>query len=410
MSSPATILRSPQLRLISPPFPHRAPHRAPKRITAADLFCGSGGSGTGLSAACDSLGYQLDLTAINHWSTAIATHERNYPRARHLCESLDSVEPRALYPGGRLNLLWASPECTHHSRARGSKPCSDQSRASIWHITRWASALFIDTIIIENVPELVDYGPTSTTGKPLKGRKGETFQAWLAALRGIGYNAEWRILNAADYGDPTTRQRFILIARRGNKHITWPAPTHSRDAATQPDLFRELQPWTPARSIIDWSLPSQSIFTRKRPLAPATLDRIQSGLRKFTGHAAEPFIMALNHGKADHRSYPLSRPLSTVTSADTWAFVTPYYGTAGADSVDAPLPAVTTHDRFGLVQAYGRTLDIHFRMLQPHELAAAMSFPRSYQFTGTRAEQVRQIGNAVPVRLAAALCKHVLAA
>ena len=100
-------------------------------------------------------------------------------------------------------------------------------------------------------------------------------------MRRVGYTAEWRILNAADYGDPTTRQRFILIARRGNKRITWPAPTHSRDAATQRHLFRELQPWTPARSIIDWSLKSQSIFDRKRPLAPATLDRIQSGLRKL---------------------------------------------------------------------------------------------------------------------------------
>jgi DNA (cytosine-5)-methyltransferase 1 len=421
------------------------PPRPVKTITAADLFCGAGGSSTALTLACERLGYRLDLTAINHWSTAIATHSANHPGARHLCESLDSVDPRKLFPAGRLNLLLASPECTHFSQARGGKPCSDQSRASAWHIVRWAEALYVDTIVIENVPEFRTWGPLGANGRRMKSHEGQTFTAFVNSLRSLGYTAEWRILNAADYGDPTTRERFFLIAKRGGKKIVWPEPTHARNADSQAGLFGNLKPWTPARDVIDWTLDSQSIFNRHRLLAPATLRRIEAGLPKFAGKNAEPFlvvlrnytdarslsepvpaitaggqhlalcepfVMPLNHGALDTRAYPTSRPLPTLTSTDAWTLVEPflveYYCTGDARGISGPVGTITTHDRYALVEPDRATLDIRFRMLQPHERSAAMSFPKGYKFAGTRSEQVKQIGNAVAVGVASALCSQVL--
>jgi DNA (cytosine-5)-methyltransferase 1 len=346
-----------------------------RTITAADLFCGAGGTSTGLTSACARLGYGLDLTAINHWDVAIGTHSQNHPNARHLCESLDSVDPRKLYPSGRLDFLAASPECTHFSIARGGKPCSDQSRASAWHIVRWAEALYINTIMVENVRELLDWGPLSADGQPLKSKKGATFRAFVAALESLGYTVDWRILCAADYGDPTTRERLCVIAKRGTKKVTWPAPTHARHADEQPDPFLDLKPWRPASEVIDRTLTGSSIYNRRKPLVPATVRRIDAGLRHFPG---EPFLIE-------------------------------YYGTdQPARSLSDPLATITTKDRFGLVEPDPVTADVRLRMLQPRELAAAMSFPLNYRISGTRTEQVKQIGNAVPAELAAALCRHNL--
>lgn len=253
-------------------------------IYAADLFCGAGGTSTGLLHACESLGLRLKLLAINHWNLAIETHSANHPYAEHLCESMDSVDPRKAVPGGRLQILIASPECTHHSNARGGRPINDQSRASAWHILRWAEALRIDNILVENVREFQSWGPIGTNGRPLKSRRGETYRAFLQALRSLGYEVQDRILNAADFGDPTTRERLFILARRGRAPISWPVPTHTAIAGKT--LFGKTQAWRAAREIIDWSIPGQSIFTRKRPLAPATLARMAVGLQKFGGEAA----------------------------------------------------------------------------------------------------------------------------
>jgi DNA (cytosine-5)-methyltransferase 1 len=306
--------------------------------------------------------------------------------------------------------------------------------------------LYIDTIIVENVREFTTWGPLGANGRPLKRRQGETFGAFLSSVRSLGYNAEWRILNAADYGDPTTRERFFLIAHRGRRKVEWPTPTHARNAETQADLFDDMKPWRPARDIIDFSYPSASIFDRKKRLAPATLRRIEAGLRQFGGdkvepflvvlrnHAdarplseplptltaggqhlalCEPFVMPLNHGSKDTRAYPMNRPMPTLTSTDAWTLVEPflveYYGTGEARRVSDPIGALTTRDRYALVEPDRATLDIRFRMLQPHELARAMSFPKGYQFSGNRSEQVKQIGNAVAVGVATALCSHILA-
>jgi DNA (cytosine-5)-methyltransferase 1 len=377
--------------------------------------------------------------------------------------------------------------------ARGGKPINDQSRASAWHILRWAEALYIDSILIENVQEFQSWGPIGANGRPLASKRGQTFQAFLDALRSLGYVVDWRILNAADYGDPTTRQRLFIQARRGNRRISWPEATHAPMGATQAEMFGARAQWRPARDIIDWSIESQSVFSRKKPLAPATMARIAAGLRKFGGRSAEPFLVVLrnhqdassldkpvptlttsganfalcepfivplnrrkdrmrgvdeplqtvtatssdiglvepfvmsmehskrapesfimptNHGN-DGRTYSLARPMPTVTTVDAWAVVEPfllsYYGTENMRPIGEPAPTVTTKDRFGLVEVDGMQLDIRFRMLQPHELAAAQGFPADYQFTGTREARVKQIGNAVPVNLARALCLEMVA-
>jgi len=317
-------------------------------------------------------------------------------------------------------------------------------------------------------------------GQPIERLKGKTYLAFLSALRSLGYRVSERVLCCADYGDPTTRRRLFILARRG-KRVRWPLPAYSKDG--DETMFGKARRWRAAREIIDWSIPVQSIFDRKRPLSPNTIRRIEAGLLKFCGlpfvigqqscatprsvdhpvptiaaagaislvepfivavnygaddtrtyslerpfptvtsadvwGLAEPFIVAVNHGADDIRTYSLEKPFPTVTSVDAWGlaepFIVEYYGTGGDCSVDAPLSTQTTKDRFGLAQplvfeAGGQQylLDIRFRMLQPHELAAAMSFPTDYHFAGNREEKVKQIGNAVPVLTAAALCEALL--
>ena len=459
----------------------------------------------------------VDLIAVNHWDIAIATHTLNHPDVTHFNSDLEKIDPRQVVPGGKLHLLLASPECTHFSKARGGKPMSKQSRASVKYILRWVSVLDVSNVIIENVPEFMDWGPLHRKGDkidtPIKNRKGEYFHRFIRKMQDHGYTVKWRVLNAADYGDPTTRKRLFVIARKGGDPV-FPEPSHAKQ--TQDVLFGSRPTWRPARDIIDWTIKGESIFQRKRALAPNTMRRIMAGLMKFGGKAfvigqqssaaprgvdqpvptiagagaisfidpfiveyhggkradnrtksvdeplptqttenrfglaqpfivalehtgangkqvrsvndpiptitargqfglAEPFIMPVNHGKDDNRSYSLDKPMPTVTSVDAWSLVEPflveYYGTGGATSVEEPLKTQTGRDRFGLVQPMvfeqdGKkyVLDIRFRMLQPHELARAMSFPKGYKFSGNREQVVKQIGNAVPVELAAALC------
>lgn len=484
-----------------------------KRI-GADLFCGAGGTSAGFLAACAQLGATADLLAVNHWPRAIATHELNHRGVRHICESLENVRPREVVPGGYLDLLCASPECTHHSRAAGGRPRNDQSRATAWHVCRWASDLTIENILIENVREFMDWGPLRVDGKPNKRKKGQYFQALLETLRGLGFQVQHKLLVAADYGDPTTRERLMVFATK-RKGIEFPVPSHSRDS------LGGRMAWRTAREIIDWDLKGKSVFGRKKALSPNTIRRIAAGLRKFGGVGAEPFLVMLygtndarsldrpaptvmagggkiglaqpfmvsaNHGEGDdtRRSHGLDAPAPTVCCSNSLALIEPfivnmkgqsnaaslnapaptvtahashlylaepfttqvtqssglgirsvddpvqtvttarggeialvqpfvvkYFKTGTAVSVDQPLDTVTTRDRFMLVEP--RTgepvaeLDILFRMLQPHELAAAQGFPAGYQFTGTREERVMQIGNAVPVNLATALCRTLLA-
>lgn len=328
-------------------------------MKVADLFCGAGGSSTGAAHAISALGRRMDLVAVNHWPVAIETHTANHPGARHYCVDLDAAKPEELVPGRYLDLMLASPECTHHSRARGGKPVSDQKRASAWHVPRWAERLYIRHIIVENVPEFLEWGPLDRKGRPLQSRKGEIFKAWIVALESLGYKVEWRILNAADFGDATTRKRLFVMARRDGRRVAWPEPSHSR--RREGHLFSgDLKPWCAAREVIDWAIEGKSIFERIKPLSPKTLRRIEAGLRKYCSpELAESFIVVLRR-HADARS--VNDPLPTICAGGqhigiATPFVMPYYGdvagrSRNSRSVDEPLATVTTENRFGIVEPF----------------------------------------------------------
>ncbi|HZT90358.1 MAG TPA: DNA cytosine methyltransferase [Stellaceae bacterium] len=277
----------------------------------ADLFCGAGGSSTGAQRALTHLGYSMVLVAVNHWDRAVETHSKNHPSARHYLQDVTTADPIKLVPEGKLDLLMASPTCVHHSRARGGKPSSDQQRMDPWAIVRWCSELRVKRLLVENVPEFCEYGPIDLrTGRPIKRRKGEYFRAWVDALRGLGFKVEWRILNAADFGDATTRIRFFLMARSDGRRIVWPEPTHSRDGIDL--LGQATRKWRAAREIIDWSIEGQSIFSRKRPLARATLERIYAGAVKFRW--PEPYLVVLRR-HMDAQSLDL--PVPALCAAGT---------------------------------------------------------------------------------------------
>jgi DNA (cytosine-5)-methyltransferase 1 len=279
-----------------------------KKLLVADLLCGAGGSSTGCMQALIELGWtekEIELVCVNHWGTAIETHKKNHPLARHYVEDIAAVRPHIIVPEGRLDLLMASPTCTHHSVARGGKPTSDQQRSDPWHIITWCTELNVKRLIIENVWEFIGWGPVDPkTKKPIKSRKGEYFHAWIGTLRRLGFEPEWRKLNAADFGDATTRQRFILMARNDRRAVAWPMPTHRKRADGKLELFPGMKPWRPAREIIDWDIKGRSIFSRKKPLAPKTLARIYAGATKFGW--PEPFLVILrNHMAAQSVDSPL---------------------------------------------------------------------------------------------------------
>ncbi len=320
--------------------------------TVVDLFCGAGGASTGLARACEQLGLERpSLVAVNHWTVAVETHRLNHPWAQHHCARVESLDPQQIC-GGRADLIVAGVECTHHSQARGGKPMSDQSRASAWHVVHWAEQLRTRDILIENVPEFRNWGPIDAKGKPIKSRKGETFQAFLQALDSLGYRVEWKILNSADYGDPQRRRRLFLRARAHNRRIVWPDQTH----AEQPDLVA--QPWRTAREIIDWGDLGSSIFTRKRPLAKRTIDRIAEGIRRFCGEHAEAFLIML-YGQSTARSVDL--PLPTVTGSGHLALIHPFmiprHGERPTQAprthdVDAPAPTIAATNAPNLVMPF----------------------------------------------------------
>jgi DNA (cytosine-5)-methyltransferase 1 len=293
-----------------------------QRPNYADLFCGAGGFSKGVVEAMEEQGMIPLGVVCNHWDIAIKTHTNNHPDATHICDALENVDPHKYVPADengvrRLRLLVASPECTHHSNARGDKPMDDQSRSSAWDLCRWLQKLYVDDVIIENVPEFRTWGPLGLNNRPLKSKRGQLFYQFLKNLRALGYRyVEWKILCCADYGDPTKRKRLFIIARR-NKPIKWPEPTH-RDPRK---LEREkrigfnvdhIQPWRTTRDwVIDWDLTGTSIFNRKKPLAMKTLKRIEAGLVKFGGPNKDPFLIIL---RRHMDAISIDEPLPTLTA------------------------------------------------------------------------------------------------
>lgn len=247
---------------------------APRSV---DLFAGGGGASEGIVRATGT----SPLVAINHDPEAIAMHARNHPGVLHLCESVWDVDP--FLPGGMpLDLLWASPDCKHFSRAKGGRPRSKKIRALAWVVVTWARSVRPRVICVENVAEFQTWGPLDSTGRPIADRKGETFRQWVAALEELGYTVEWRELVAADYGAPTTRRRLFIVARCDGQPVRWPDATHGPD--------RE-HPHRSAAECIDWTIPCPSIFTRRRPLAEKTQARIAAGLVRYVLQAERPFVV-----------------------------------------------------------------------------------------------------------------------
>ena len=287
-----------------------------------DSFAGGGGASTGIEMA---LGRSPDI-AINHNAAALAMHLANHPDAQHLSKNIWQVDPLEAVGNRPVGLAWFSPDCKHFSKAKGGKPVKRNIRDLAWTVVLWAKRARPAVIILENVEEFQTWGPLIENEKgdfvPDPARRGETFKLWIADLKRCGYKVEGRELVAADFGAPTTRKRFFLIARRDGMPIIWPAPTHGKP--TDPDVKagRKL-PWRTAAEIIDWSLPCPSIFETSaeimakhgvravRPLAEATMARVARGTKRYVLDAAEPFIVKFQSGSAGS---PIDAPLPTVTA------------------------------------------------------------------------------------------------
>lgn len=411
-----------------------------KKINIIDMFCGGGGESTGLISAAHEYNFDVNISAINHWERAIETHAANYPFAEHRVEDVQTINPETLKAAVDTDLLWASPGCQHFSVARGGKPRNEQMRAPAWEVLRFIETIHPKRVIIENVPEFQSWGALTPDGKIIQSEKGKTFKAFIRSLQSLNYIVSYRVLCAADYGAPTSRRRLFIQAVRKDcgKRIVWAKTTHCKDG----DLF--LPKWRAAAEIIDWSIPCQLISERAKPLADATLRRIEYGIREFWGDYAEPFIArlygmskaesienpvstiscsgahhmliqpfvtAIGQTSSKSRNREISKPLSTICTKQEHClvqpFITEYYGNGGAHPVGIPLPTITTKDRFAVC---GTTdgIELGFRMLQPKELAAATGFPADYKFTGTKVEVVKQIGNAVPPDFAKAMFGQIL--
>lgn len=339
------------------------------KITAADQFCGAGGFSTGLRWAIADIEKEqgkpihLRLVAINHWPVAIATHKANHPDVDHICDELEKADPNKLFPDGKLRLLISSPECTHFSNALGGKPRNWQSRATSKYIIKWASLLDVRDIIIENVREFRTWGPLYRSGikvgQPIANRKGQFFRAFCRKLEALGYRVEHRLLMCADYGDPTSRTRLFIRARKGGLPIHWPSATHAHrdNVAKMSKAFgRPMKPYHTAREIIEWDDLGKSIFNREKPLADNTLRRIYAGLAKFSGL---PFLVPFHKEREGQspRTHSVDVPLPTIATQRTPVLVQPYlvklYNTSDAASVDRPVPTITANGQhIGLAQAF----------------------------------------------------------
>lgn len=331
-----------------------------KKIYCADLFCGGGGTSTGMIAAFEKRGVDYELVGVNHWDKAIETNRLNH-RGRYRRDGVERVSPRELVPGGRLHILWASPECTNHSRAKGGRPKDEQSRATAWDVLKWPQELYIDRIYIENVEEFLEWGPCDEAGHPIAKKKGEIFRQYIRALKAFGYRVDYQVMNAADFGAPTCRRRLIIQAVRGrNQKIRWPEPTHAK----VPGLFGE-KPWRAAREIIDWNIMGTSIFERKKPLAANTLRRIYSGIAKHGGRYADRFGLALRREIVRSCKFSGRCPFDVLASlppiavrAEAAPFITVMRGTSPAQdnasirATDSPLPSISTNGHEGLVTAF----------------------------------------------------------
>ena len=333
-----------------------------------DSFAGGGGASTGIELAT---GRVVDI-AINHDHDAILMHKTNHPHTTHYQASVWDVDPLEVTHGSPVGLLWASPDCKHFSKAKGGKPVEKKIRGLAWIVLRWAGTVRPRVIILENVEEFQTWGPVRK-GKPVEKLSGQTFHKWLGQLEALGYTVEWRELVAADYGAPTTRKRFFLIARRDGRPIVWPEPTHA--PADSPEVKAGLKkPWRSAAEIIDWSLPTPSIFASKeeirerfgvaavRPLAKNTMRRVARGVDKFVIKSATTFIVPTGYGEApgqQPRVHDINGPVPTAVGKCHHGVVSPVmiqYHTEQSEmvrgqAVTDPIMTIDDSNRYGLAAA-----------------------------------------------------------
>ena len=334
-----------------------------------DNFAGGGGASTRIELA---LGRPVTI-AINHDPAAILMHKTNHPHTEHLQASVWDVDPVEVCRGRPVGLAWFSPDCKHFSKAKGSALVDRNIRGLAWIVLRWAGTVRPRVIILENVEEFTTWGPVRK-GKPVRSKRGQTFARWLQQLRALGYAVEYRELVAADYGAPTTRKRFVLIARCDGQPITWPERTHAPE--DDPDtIVGKFKPWRSAAEIIDWTLPMYSIFESKaeikrkygvntvRPLADNTLRRVIRGVDKHTIRSGKPFIVPTGYGERAGqapRVHDIGAPLPTVVgsgkfnlcAANIVQYHTEQTEEARTAGLRAPIPTVDASNRYGLISAH----------------------------------------------------------
>lgn len=275
-----------------------------------DLFAGGGGASAGIEAA---LGRSVDI-AINHDAVALAVHKANHPQTLHVEEDIWKANPGELVKGRRVALLWASPDCTHFSTAKGGKPRKKKLRTLAWAVYRWARATSPAVIFIENVREFEGWGPLTKEDKPDKRYIGKTFRFWVRRIERLGYVVEHRMLDASLYGAPTRRRRLFIVARRDGKPIIWPEFTHGPGRL----------PLRTAAECIDWSLACPSIFERKKPLADKTQWRIAQGVKRFVLENPRPFIVGVGGRAGQSDPTAADAPVGTITAKNDRALVAPH--------------------------------------------------------------------------------------
>ncbi len=316
-----------------------------------DCFAGGGGASVGIEMA---LGRSVDI-AINHDPDAILMHKTNHPDTLHLTEDIFKVDLQKYVTGRHVALMWASPDCTSHSKAKGGKPREQGLRILPWAVYKHAKEILPDVIIMENVEEIQQWGPLDEQGYPIREKKSEEYQRFIGKMQSLGYDFDCRELVAADYGAPTTRKRWYAIFRRDGKEIVWPESTHNKEGTDG------LEKWVPVHTVLDFSDLGKSIFGRKKPLADNTMKRIARGLQKFVFENPEPFIVQVNHGGDNFRGQSIHEPIPTITQKHGFGKVTPviapiidkaYGGNyAGCGSeVRRPLHTITTVDHNRLVR------------------------------------------------------------
>lgn len=365
------------------------------KLLYIDLFCGAGGTSTGVeNARYDGRQCAKVIACVNHDANAIASHAANHPDALHFTEDIRTLElsplvahtesMRRLYPDAFV-VLWASLECTNFSKAKGGQPRDADSRTLAEHLFRYIEALKPDYIQIENVEEFMSWGDLDENGKPISKDAGRLYRQWVSNVCKYGYRFAYRILNSADYGAYTTRRRFFGIFAKGSLPIVFPEPTHSKEGST--GLFGQMKRWKPVREVLDFSDEGESIFGRRKPLVDATLERIYAGLIKFVAGGKKSFLVKWNSmsktkkyhapsvdepcptvatqnrlgiaqvnflskyygGNPAGKCVSINEPAGTITTWDHHSFITAYYGNGHNHSIDAPAPTLTTRDRLAFV-------------------------------------------------------------